>query len=40
MMYACLEAGNIVEVPEQPTLSESTAGGLEADSVTFELAGG
>jgi threonine dehydratase len=37
VMYACLEAGKIIDVPELPTLSESTAGGLEAGSVTFEL---
>jgi threonine dehydratase len=36
-MRACLDAGKIVDVAERPTLSESTAGGLEADSVTFEL---
>jgi threonine dehydratase len=36
-MRACLDAGKIVDVPEQPTLSESTAGGLEPDSVTFDL---
>ena len=37
VMRACLDAGKIVEVPERPTLSESTAGGLEPESVTFEL---
>jgi len=37
VMRACLDAGKIVDVAERPTLSESTAGGLEADSVTFEL---
>uniref|UniRef100_Q024T6 L-threonine ammonia-lyase n=1 Tax=Solibacter usitatus (strain Ellin6076) TaxID=234267 RepID=Q024T6_SOLUE len=37
VMKACLEAGKIVEVAERPTLSESTAGGLEEGSVTFEL---
>ena len=36
-MYECLRAGRIVDVPEQPTLSESTAGGVEPGSVTFEL---
>ncbi len=37
VMHACLAAGAIVDVPEEPTLSESTAGGLEPGSVTFEL---
>ena len=37
VMHACLEAGSIIEVPELPTLSESTAGGLEPGSVTFDL---
>jgi threonine dehydratase len=37
VMLQCLEAGRIVEVAEQPTLSESTAGGLEPDSVTFDV---
>ena len=35
VMYECLRAGRIVEVAEQPTLSESTAGGLEPESVTL-----
>src|SRR5581483_8125603 len=33
----CMRAGRIVDVPEQPTLSESTAGGLEPGSVTLDL---
>lgn len=37
VLYECLRAGQIVDVPEQPTLSESTAGGLEAESVTLDL---
>jgi len=37
VMYECLRAGGIVDVPERPTLSESTAGGLEPGSVTFDL---
>jgi threonine dehydratase len=37
VMRACLDAGKIVDVEERPTLSESTAGGLEEGSVTFEL---
>src|SRR5439155_11407377 len=37
VMERCLDAGRIVEVPEQPTISESTAGGLEPGAVTFDL---
>jgi threonine dehydratase len=37
VMARCLEAGRIIDVPEQPTISESTAGGLEPGSVTFDL---
>lgn len=38
VLYECLKAGRLLEVPEKPTLSESTAGGLEMGSITFELA--
>jgi threonine dehydratase len=37
VLYRCLEAGRIFDAPELPTLSESTAGGVEADSITFAL---
>jgi threonine dehydratase len=37
VMYECMRAGAIVDVPEEPTLSESTAGGLEPGSVTLEV---
>jgi len=37
VMHECLRAGRVVEVAERPTLSESTAGGLESGSVTLEL---
>jgi len=37
VMYECLRAGAIVEVAERPTLSESTAGGLEPGTVTLDL---
>jgi threonine dehydratase len=33
-----LRAGKIIEVPEQPTFSVSTAGGVEPDAVTLEIA--
>lgn len=36
-MYECIKAGKIIEVPEQPTLSDGTAGGLEPGSITFEI---
>jgi threonine dehydratase len=32
----CIEADQIIEVLEKPTLSESTAGGVETGSITFE----
>lgn len=37
-LHECLLAGRIIDVPERPTLSESTAGGIEDGSVTFGLA--
>jgi len=37
VLARCLEAGRVIDVPELPTLSESTAGGLEPGSVTVEL---
>ena len=35
VLYESLKAGRILDVPEQPTISESTAGRLEPDSVTL-----
>ena len=37
VMWECMRAGSVVEVAERPTLSESTAGGLEPGSVTLEV---
>jgi threonine dehydratase len=37
VLYESIKAGRILDVPEQPTISESTAGGLEQDSVTLEV---
>ncbi len=37
VMYECMRAGRVVDVAEQPTLSESTAGGLEPGSVTLDV---
>jgi threonine dehydratase len=38
VLYECLRAGKMAEFPESYTLSESTAGGVEPGSITFELA--
>lgn len=37
VMHECLKAGRIFDCPEQPTISDSTAGGLEPESITFNL---
>ncbi|HVS14546.1 MAG TPA: threonine/serine dehydratase [Thermoanaerobaculia bacterium] len=37
VMAECLRRGEIVEVPSRPTLSDGSAGGLEAGAITFEL---
>lgn len=36
-LYESLRAGRIIEVPEEPTISESTAGGVEEGSITLPL---
>ena len=36
-LYECIRAGRIVEVEERPTLSVSTAGGVEENAVTLPL---
>jgi threonine dehydratase len=36
-LYECIRAGRIVEVEERPTLSVSTAGGVETNAVTLPL---
>jgi threonine dehydratase len=36
VLYECLRAGRIIDVAEKPTISESTAGNLEPESVTLE----
>ena len=38
VMYESLKAGHIIEFPEQKTLSDSSAGGIEEGSVTFPVA--
>jgi threonine dehydratase len=37
VMIHSQEAGRLVELPCLPTLSDGTAGGIERDSITFEL---
>ncbi|MBZ5490044.1 MAG: threonine/serine dehydratase [Acidobacteriia bacterium] len=37
VLYESIKAGRILDVAERPTLSESTAGGLEPVSVTLEI---
>lgn len=37
VMQASIAAGRIVEIAEQPTLSDGTAGGIEKDAITFAL---
>lgn len=37
VLYSALKAGKIVDVPEQSTLSDGTAGGIESGTITFEL---
>lgn len=37
-LHECIRRGRVVEVAERPTLSESTAGGIEPGSLTLDLA--
>ena len=37
VMVRSLEAGRILDLGSEPTLSDGTAGGIEADAITFEL---
>ena len=37
VMYESVKAGRILDLPSQPTISDGSAGGIEADSITFEL---
>jgi threonine dehydratase len=37
VLHESIKAGRILDFPEQPTLSESTAGGLESGSVTLDV---
>lgn len=37
VMARSVAAGHVIEEPSRPTLSDGTAGGVEQDSITFEL---
>ena len=37
VMYQSVKAGSILNLPSAPTLSDGTAGGVEADAMTFPL---
>jgi threonine dehydratase len=37
VMYESVQAGHILELESKPTLADGTAGGIEADSITFEI---
>lgn len=37
VMAECIKVGKIIDVPMSPTLSDATAGGLEADAITFGI---
>jgi len=37
VMYECVKAGKVIDVPEKPTLSDGTAGGIDHDAITFEI---
>ena len=37
VMHQSLEAGELLDLPSEPTLSDGTAGGVEEGSITFEL---
>ena len=37
VMTESVKAGRILDLPSDPTLSDGTAGGIEADAITFEI---
>jgi len=37
VMTESVKAGEILDIPSQPTLSDGTAGGIEADAITFDI---
>ena len=40
VMTQSVKAGKIVDLPSDPTLSDGTAGGIEADAITFDICRG
>jgi len=38
VLYECIRSGAVLDFPEQPTLSDSTVGGVETGSITLALA--
>lgn len=37
VMYESIKAGRIIDMESQPTISDGSAGGIEPDSITFDL---
>jgi len=37
VMYESVQAGEVLDLESQPTLSDGTAGGIDADTITFEV---
>ncbi len=37
VMTKSVQAGEILDLPSEPTLSDGTAGGIEAEAITFEI---
>jgi len=37
VMIDSIKAGELLDLPSEPTLSDATAGGVESDSITFDL---
>jgi len=37
VMYAAIQAGEIIEMASKPTLADGTAGGIEPEAITFDI---
>ena len=37
VMYESIKAGRIIEMESKPTISDGTAGGIEQESITFDI---
>ncbi|KPK77515.1 MAG: hypothetical protein AMJ79_02910 [Phycisphaerae bacterium SM23_30] len=37
VMYESIKAGRILDLPSKPTISDGSAGGIEPDSITFDI---